>query len=457
MSATTNPGIATGAFPTVLSDLKYALYDPADGTELAEQTFAAPHPERTVLFMGLDRQNYDFKLIEMVGGMPVNIRQSYSFVPDRDDIQYRDPEMLQAGVTVGFPANVNAVTFDGTAGAPDFRGWDIEIERMPTGTMVQDIAYSWDKITGVLTLLQAGDIFSQDEYFNVTAFLIISATQGVPIGRQFSLVVEIDADYTLIAGDAGKKILIQGATDYLEVTLPDINLIMQRRTMFFETGIGNHKCVKIKVPDGSGQTIDFGKGAMDSVFMGVCESFELYRQGAVWRIAAPVGNFLTVGRNFATDASEADEFNAILMDGRSVNKLAFARLWAYVLTLDPGQVTTYAGHGADPTKYSTLNGAGDEFYIPNRIGRHERNASALEVAGTAGADNVGAHSFFIFGSGDTNTVLDATKPPLFSKGDGGNLGYTIRNSSSAPDKGIITAGNGETRVKDYLINRFVLV
>ena len=466
MATTTSPRIATGAFPLVLDDLKYALFDPIDDTEMASQTFAAPHPARSVSFMGMDRQNYVFRLLRMVGGIPVEVKQEFPFVPDRDDIQYRDPEMLQAGVTVGFTANVNTVTFDGTAGAPDFRGWDLNIERMPTGTMVKDVAYSWDKITGILTLLGFGDQFNQDEYFNFIPFLIISETGGVPVGRQFGSIIEIDADTTLVAADVGKKILISGITDYLEVTLPDVTTVIQRRTMFFESGIGAHKCVKIKVPDGSGQIIDFGKGNRDAVYMGVCESFELYRQGAVWRISGAVGNFLTVGRNFATDAAEDDEFNSLLMDGRALNVQSYARLYNdFVLKLDPSQVTTYAGWATNPTKYSYADVAGPTgvFRIPDRRDRHERNTPNGSVPGTFDDQKLLQHQHIqdtsaldhlnggSYGHTDASFLVGTYGGPVSS-----NRGLTSRPVAVNGTAGVIIDGT-ENKVKIYFTNRFVLI
>lgn len=80
-------------------------------------------------------------------------------------LQYRQPELLQAGVTPGFTSGVNTVTFDGTDGAPDFRGWEIIPERIGQGTMKKNIDYTWDIVTGEWTLLEYLDTFQDTEYF----------------------------------------------------------------------------------------------------------------------------------------------------------------------------------------------------------------------------------------------------------------------------------------------------
>lgn len=75
----------------------------------------------------------------------------------------RKPEYLTAGETEGFPAGGNAVTFDGTMGTADLRGWTPVITR--TGVMRPGVDYSWDIATGVLTLLKPNDKFGPSEYF----------------------------------------------------------------------------------------------------------------------------------------------------------------------------------------------------------------------------------------------------------------------------------------------------
>lgn len=76
---------------------------------------------------------------------------------------YRKPEYLIAGETEGFPAGGNAVTFDGTMGTPDLRGWTPIITR--GGVMRPDVDYSWDIAAGVLALLKPNDKFGPSEYF----------------------------------------------------------------------------------------------------------------------------------------------------------------------------------------------------------------------------------------------------------------------------------------------------
>ena len=81
-------------------------------------------------------------------------------------LTYRRPELVQAGTTTGFDSGVNTVTFDGTDGKADWRGWEIIPERIGQGTLKKNIDYTWDIITGEWVLL-GSDVFGAGEYFFV--------------------------------------------------------------------------------------------------------------------------------------------------------------------------------------------------------------------------------------------------------------------------------------------------
>lgn len=86
----------------------------------------------------------------------------------RNDIQ------IQVGVTPGFNANANTVLFDGSdiTGTSykrqDFRKWKLVVSELTgRGILVLGLDYSFDSTTGVFLLLQAGDIFETNTYYNV--------------------------------------------------------------------------------------------------------------------------------------------------------------------------------------------------------------------------------------------------------------------------------------------------
>lgn len=87
-------------------------------------------------------------------------------------LQYRRPELIRAGYTDGFTADVDTALFDGTNDAPDYRGWVLIIERIGQGTMKVNIDYTWDAVTGEMVLLGDGDTFQNGEYFFVQFQLV---------------------------------------------------------------------------------------------------------------------------------------------------------------------------------------------------------------------------------------------------------------------------------------------
>jgi hypothetical protein len=157
-----------------------------------------------------------------------------------------------------FPAGVNTVT------VPDWKNWDIQAERIGAGTMKKTIDYSWNEATGVWTLLAVGDVFVDGEYFFVTFAPRVNIGGGVnnASGALFSQRKLVTNSVTLTASDIGKKILVQGAVSYLEITLPDIATVTENKITFFEFGRGTLKCARIKTA--TGQIIDWLQGTRAS-------------------------------------------------------------------------------------------------------------------------------------------------------------------------------------------------
>lgn len=82
------------------------------------------------------------------------------------NVQAKNELEVQVDITTGFTSNTTTVTFDGTAGKPDFRGYKIKPERIGTGTMWSS-DFSFNSTTGKWDLLNTGDKFQPLEKFNV--------------------------------------------------------------------------------------------------------------------------------------------------------------------------------------------------------------------------------------------------------------------------------------------------
>jgi hypothetical protein len=449
--------IFTGTMPSIGNDMKYVVYKSGEyPAETASQTFSAPHVARTVSFPGLQITNYIWKLLEVSGATVISERGSFNVVPDSDSpIKYKAPVEIEADVTVGFIAGINTFTFDGTSGTEDWRGYEIYTERVGQGTMRKGVQYSWNSGTGVFLLLQAGDAFQPNELFNIE-FGIISgvSSSGIPPQNLFTSVRVVTGNTVLTAADVGKKIIIKGLSNYFEITLPDINTVSSAIPIYFEAGIGSHKCVRIKTF--TGQTIDWMKGVRDNIKIGVCETLVLYREPAttVWRTHDYKGNFLTVGRIISSDAEPADEYNCIEMNGDSLSVNDYARLYEdFVLQLPPAQVCNFSDWGVANNKYKFSFSSAGLFKVPDRRNMYERNSDGTNLPGLFMDDVIKSH-----------TITGSFRQGKSDDNESGVSGEYLRKStaSGGTNYGNITAdmayfGGTETRPKTVISRRYCLV
>lgn len=463
----------TGAFPTITAnDLKYVLYATSDPlAEVDSQTFAPPHPARTVVFSGLEKVVYNFKLLKMSGGSPVDTLIDLIFEPNNSEFRYRDPEILEVGSTPGLVDGATSFTFDGTAGTADWRGWTPIMQPPGFGPLLEGYNYTWDPVTGLFTLVD-GTTFSTGVRYLVE-FEPITASSAAPPSalRLFTGVMEITANTTLTADDMGKKILINPASPYIVITMPDIATVVAQRVTFFETvpqGAGNRFCVEIAA---AGATEwQFGKPGRTKMYMLPDETFEAYKYeltggDPAWRVQNAVGNYLTVGRSFASDQTE--ELNAQLFDGSTGDVESDARIWNdFVLQLDGAQVCSYADWESTPanqTKWSLQNGdTPAKFHFPDRRNLHERNTAATPaVAGVYQADQLLKHKHVTpsggldaIGSGGYGRTLLSFLVGLFNGAVSATRDLTSRAVAFDATSDTTIDGD-ENRVKNYSINRFV--
>jgi len=451
--ATVTLNIFTAAFPLITTnDLKYVVYAASDpGVEVASQTFSPVHPARTVSFPGLNRINYIWKLLEMNGITVVAERASFNVVPDNSEFRYKSPIEIQTDLTPGIVNGATSFVFDGTGGTYDWRGWNIFTERVGMDTMQRDVEYSWDSVTGTFTLLLSGDSFQPTEKFNFEFELLIQTSSGVPPAELFSGVMIVTGTTTLVAGDAGKKIIIKGASPYFVITLPDISVTPASVPFYFESGVGSHVCVRIATA--GSDVIDWMKGSRTDLKIGPCEYLTLYKNtdgGAKWRVHDYEGNFLKVGRIITTDADIADEYNAVEMDGSSLSINNYARLYEdFVQQLPPSQVVNFGDWATGDNKYKFSYASGGLFKVPDRRNLFDRNSDGSVLPGVYSADKVGPIS------GATATINKGnsyTGPP--------NNNIFGNGAASPESKDIpiaISTGNTETVPKHYVTRKFILV
>jgi hypothetical protein len=449
------------------NNVKVALYKESDPlAEVTSQTFAniaGVVPERQWSFPGLDRTNYICKVLEVDGSS--NILQQYNrfeFVPNENETEWKDPILIQIGATAipggsgAFPAGVNTVT------VPGWVGWDIEAERIGAGTMKKGIDYTWNITTGVWALLAVGDVFVDGEYFFVTFAPRVNIGGGVnnASGALFSQRKLVTNSVTLTASDIGKKILVQGAVSYLEITLPDIATVTENKITFFEFGRGTLKCARIKTA--TGQIIDWLQGTRASLYGCPNETLELYKvvnldASQVWRVNNSDGNFKSVGQHVNEMITSGGVFNKVLLDGTAISSTDYARLYNdYVLRIPSSSVCDYADWttGNNKYKYSFKDSGTGLFHVPDLRDKYERMVSASNLAASYLANTVGPHYHISGIYQDSSDYADGSASP-------NNIGINVTATpvvTSAPTNSSGSLlGGAESRPETVVVNRYVLV
>lgn len=447
------------AFPSITNRIRAAVFLETDllapVATIIDTT--AGHPTRIYHFPGLPRANYAFSLDEIDGGgTPINNLAFFDVVPSAiEGFLTRADEQIRVDTTPGFSSGLSVVTFDGSGGSPDYRGWDIvPSELTGRGILVRGQDYSWDSTTGVMTWLIPGDTLQPNVVYNIH-FNPINTSAG---GSE-PTIIDFQSRIVTVSGvidltDFGNTIIAEPAGTYIELTLPALSTVAQGRLLTIETKpvIGNSMfCVKI-LPNGS-DTINFLRG---NLYLMPNETLQIYRfrrdlSTNEWRVRFPDGNFKSVGRNVSEDYIQGGAISSQLMDGSSKDIFQYARIYnEHVLMLPLTQVVNYDDWASGNNKYfyslanSVDPGNANKFHFPDRRGVFERNnnsGKAGDYADDSVKINADVKGLKVDG---TNTLA---QPP-------DNIGTGQPNIVEAFD---IAPVASETQPKNYLINKYVLL
>lgn len=472
--------IFTGAYPSITNNIEIRIYKQSDDLAIvASLNHAAPHPSDTWSFPGLDRTNYLFRIFEMIG--PTIVRQlgdDMNVVPASvGGVNYRATEQIEADVTVGFVSGVNTVTFDGTGGAPDWRGWDIStLDRIGLDSMRKGVDYNYNPVTAKLDLLVPGDLFGPNEWFNVDfAAQITTGTDSVPTSApQFSTPKIINANYTVNAGmDMGGLLIVDPAGDYLEIQLPDLVTVVAGKLLNIEMRrSATDKCARIFTD--TGQVIDWLQGGRNDLFICPQENLSLYKfidpsgPTSMWRVYQPFGNWLRLGEQVVDDTISTNVYNKVYMNGAILDDLQYARFYNdYVLQLPGSQVVNFDdwATGTNKYKFSLANSSNPanagQFHIPDRRGTFDRHTNDIRLPGDFEPESLKSHRHVTHGFGAIvgagfNWFLSIIATNRYSQGGGtDNFG----GKKGSPDTTMQTgdAGGDETRPSNIAIRKYLLV
>lgn len=403
MPATVSISITTNNISTV-NKIRMAIYKDSAPLVMVQyiDEIAGAHLMRTWNFAGLERVMHFYKLLEVDGSNNVisTLIGPIYFLPSDETIEVKDAKLIQAGTTIipgSDPATAWPVdVFD--VFVPEWIGWDLEMfERVGQGSLKYDISQpvdmSWNSSTGYLHLNQTDDVFQQDEWF-IARFKVRVTTTGATTlssANGFSDILVVTVNTILTSDDVGKKILIDPAANYLEITLPNALSVAALRLMYFEMANSfTHKCAKIKAVGETGQYIQFLEGDLTEVYICPSETLELYMRSVLsvveWRVNNAYGNFKSVGEIVYHDMATvfANTLNRLILNGAPLDVFQYARLYnRFILRLPASTIAYSAWSGVNETRYkhSLKDTVSNNFHIADARNVYDRGSSGANTPG----------------------------------------------------------------------------
>lgn len=455
----------SGAYPSITNRLEAAIaYASSPLAIVANIIEISPHNIRTWQFDGLPRNNYRFYLWEIDGsGNVVNILADFDVVPgELSGELVRDDEQIQVGIEPGLIAGNTSFTFDGSETSmgsgifkKDYRGWEITIDEC-TGRdiMIRGVDYSWDKISGIFSLLQTGDVLANAQWYNIHFnSQINSQGSSYPTLTDFNIrLSKPTLNDSILLSDFGNKVIVEPQSSYVELNLPDINTVVDGRKCTLEMTKGTIQCAKF-IPYLS-QPINWLNG---NIYLYPTESLSIYaftRPVTLvkeWRVCEADGNFRYVGQTVSDDTISPNLFNKHLLDGSIEFINQYSRIYyEYVLKLPISQVVSFSNWLVGNNKYYfSLDSGSGQFHFPDRRGVFEKSNLGGK-SGDYSDDQVGQFTDNLI-IPKTSTSQEDTGVGKFTTGGGAN-----EPTDMLPVE--ITWNTGkETYPKNYLINKYVLV
>jgi hypothetical protein len=383
-----------------MNTIKIAIYKNSDPeTQVDAKFFPGPFTNHIFLFEGLDAVAYQAKRYEVENDNHAHVLADYGvfyvFTPAATRTEFKMPVRWTAGLDVmpdgtPYPSGVNSFT------NADWAGWEATIVHQFSNILERGREYSYDSITGTLTKLQDDDVFEPADYEIHFAPRINdvpdSGNSDVFTGKRY-ITAASDA---LTPSDAGKKIIVRGTANYVQISLPKLSEVQELKLFYIEMPPSDAvRCARFFTLQG--EKIDFGKGNKTAVFCYPSESFAMYKETndldpnnvvSYWRIQDAPQSFFTVGETVFDEGNAENVINLVAKDGGGLGGLdasVYARLYEwFVANLDASQVVPFNqwATGTNRYKYSLIDGTTHKFRIPDTTGQFIRQSSGARHSNT---------------------------------------------------------------------------
>lgn len=353
--------LSISAAPLITQNIAIRIFKAsAPAVIVAVQEFTPPHASpRNITFTGLDPVVFIVNIYETPGD-PVTgtLRHSFIYDPTFQQAEVKDPENLEFAGGETFYEDATWAGF-----TPEL------VIRNSQGPLAEPDQITWrlngsGQIIG-FTLAAIGDEFSAGERVAVSFVpKIVTYTPSVESAKFVTDTRIITASGAITATDAGKMLLVQGATSSLALTLPAVGTTDTYLMYMITSEQGSHVSVDITV-DGGGAVINYF-GARTNLNLIQGERAWLLYTGTGYFVINEIQGLLRVGDILHQYDKDATVQGAIFANGALLDRTQYKRLWNFVQQLDASMLiddATWTGSAAQHARFSTGDGA-TTFRIP---------------------------------------------------------------------------------------------
>lgn len=353
--------LSISAAPAITQNIAVRIFKASNPSVVVSvQEFTPPHSSpRNIVFTGLDPVVFIVNIYETPGD-PVTgtLRHSFIYDPTFQQAEVKDPENL---VFAGGETFYEDATWAGFT--PEL------IIRNSVGPLAEPDQITWrlngsGQIIG-FNLAAVGDEFSAGERVSVSFVpKIVTYTPSVESAKFITDTRVVTASGAITAADAGKMLLVQGASSSLALTLPALGTTDTYLLYYIVSEGGSHVSVDITIDGGGGNIVYFGNRSNLNLIQG--ERAWILYDGLQYMVVNSIEGLLRVGDIISQYDKDSTVQGAIFADGALLSRTQYKRLWQYVQQLDASLLITdaaWTGSSAQHARFSTGDGV-TTFRIP---------------------------------------------------------------------------------------------
>lgn len=257
------------------------------------------------------------------------IRNSTNYIPTATTTTIRADDYLTADITPGLVNNTTTYVNS------TYIGWTYDVERVGQGTMfpqgapnVTNPDYAQDS-TGGFHLVRTGDSFGPNE-----KFVVRFQPQVAPSAAGSTGVITtgeiITASTVFSASDLNKAIFLQGASSYMNSTLPPLSSVSDYQWMYFYSAGGSHVSAILTC---AGSDVIQMNVTVNQITLCQNERLKIFKANGVWNIDSISESVYMVGEvlyRYNPSALGRYGQNTVPADGSLLNRNTYWRLYQWL-------------------------------------------------------------------------------------------------------------------------------